>query len=431
MKIRSRVLLFLLVLLATMFLANCNSYSCGGFGALPCGAGNGNGSGPFGGGGGGGGSSSSAYVFAVDQGGAIDGYSLNTTAGTFATTTNYTAPVVPPNNGGVGMVVAQQQFLYAGFGEVGELYAWTINSSGSLTAISGSPYSAPFLVDDGLGVGQNNMITNPAGTMLFISDTLQDVIYVFTIGAGGVLNAVTGSPFAVPFGPMNLATDGLGNYLYAVDGNFTTHTGVEIEAYSIGTGTNAGVLTPVTGSPFVYPMWQLQGEPTGTYMIGTSGNSSVTGFSGVDDDHLYVFSIAQSGNNAGALTQVQGSPFSTEFSPLNIAVQSDADANLVYSFSINDSGSGFNGTEGYSISSTGTLSPVGGTPFTGVGEGTWGQFDQSGAFLMNYASYINEGTGTLVTQLAPLDVASSGLLTQPVATLSLVTPGFWVVTDPQ
>ena len=276
MKMRDRVLLSVLVALGTMFLVNCNGFSCGGFSSLPCGAGGGNGTGPFGGGGGGGGSSS-AFVFAVDQTGTIDGYTLNSTAGTFAATSSYTAPVIPTNSGGVGMVIAQKQFLYAGFGNVGEIYGYTISSTGTLTAIAGSPFSAPFLDEFGVGVGQAEMITNPGGTLLFISDTLQNEIYVFQIGSGGVLSAVTGSPFVLPAGfeAMNLATDGLGLYLYAIDGNFNTHTGSEIAAFAIGTGTNAGVLTAVAGSPFTganYKMWMVQGESTGQFLIGTSGS---------------------------------------------------------------------------------------------------------------------------------------------------------------
>jgi hypothetical protein len=176
-------------------------------------------------------------------------------------------------------------------------------------------------------------------------------------------------------------------------------------------------------------MWQVNGEPTGQYLIGTSGNSVVQ--SGVDDDHLYVFSISQSGANAGAIAPVTGSPFATQYSPFGIAVQSNSNGNLVYSFSFNDAASAFNPIEGYAISSTGTLTADTNSPFSGVAEGSWGQFDQSGAFLFVYSSYINESTGDVVTQLGPIDVGTGGALTQPISTLSLATPGFWVVTDPQ
>ena len=36
---------------------------------------------------------------------------------------------------------------------------------------------------------------------------------------------------------------------------------------------------------------------------------------------------------------------------------------------------------------------------------------------------------TTVTQLGALEVGSDGSLTQPIAALALVTPGYWVITD--
>jgi len=35
----------------------------------------------------------------------------------------------------------------------------------------------------------------------------------------------------------------------------------------------------------------------------------------------------------------------------------------------------------------------------------------------------------VVTQLSPLEVGTGGALTQPISTLTITTPGFWVVTD--
>jgi hypothetical protein len=426
---RVRADLLLIVAMATLGLAACDHYTCTNgltFGASTCS--NSSITGP--GGSGSGGSATAAFVFAVDQGtgtgGTIDGFTLDTSANTFQATPGYTAPTIPNNNGGVGMVVAQKQFLYAGFGTVGEIFGWTISSTGSLTAIAGSPFPAPFLAFFGAGVGEANMITNPAGTMLFVSDTLQSEIFVFQIGSGGVLTPATPPSITLPLGfePMNLATDGLGKYLYASNGNSSTHTGTEVAAFVVG---SSGTLTPVPGSPFAFPMWLVKGEPTGNFLIGTTGK--VAFFSGTDDDHLYVFSITQSGASAGAITPVSGSPFPTVFSPFSIAVQSNTGGNLLYSFSINDTATGFNSAEGYSISSAGALTADVGSPFSGLTNGDWGQFDQSGAFLFDYGSFTDINTNTVVTQLAPFDVGAGGALTQPITTLTLATPGFWAVTD--
>ena len=424
---RVRTDLLLIVAMATLGLAGCDHYTCTKgltFGASTCS--NSSISNP--GGNGTGGSATAAFVFAVDQGtgtgGTIDGFTLDTSANTFQATPSFIAPTIPDNNGGVGMVVAQKQFLYAGFGTVGEIFGWTISSTGSLTAITGSQF--PASLDFAGTVGEAAMITNPAGTMLFASDQLESKIFVFQIGSGGVLTPATGSPFTVPLGfqPMNLATDGLGKYLYASNDISSTHTGSEVAAFVIG---SSGGLTPVPGSPFAFPMWLVKGEPTGKFLIGTSGRSAF--FSGTDDDHLYVFSITQTGSSAGAITPVSGSPFPTAFSPFSIAVQSNTGGNLLYSFSINDTATGFNAAEGYTISSAGALTADTGSPFSGLTNGSWGQFDQSGAFLFDYGSFLDLGTNTVVTQLSPFDVGTGGALTQPITTLTLATPGFWAVTD--
>ena len=432
-----RAFLVFMVGLATIGLANCGKYNCAtddglSFSGSACTS-----TSPSGVSSGGGSSSSasSVFVFAVNSAagtstspsGAIEGYSVDSATTTSGPITGFTAPTVPPDDGGIGMVIAQSQFLYAGFGIAAQIYGWTIDgTTGALTAISGSPWSGSFLHAFSAGVAADEMITNPAGTLLFISLPSENEIYVYQIGSGGVLTPAAGAPFSVPFGPLNLATDGAGKYLYAVNGDVSTHTGTEIAAYSIG---SSGALTAVPGSPFPFPMWQVQGEPTGKFLIGTSGNSAAPGHSGKDDDNLYVYSIS----STGAISQVSGSPFATVYSPFSIAVSQNSGGNLVYSFSFNDTATAFNAVEGYQISSSGTLTADAGSPFTSLAAdagGSWGQFDQSGAFLFSYASYVND-TNATVNQISPLTVGSGGALTQTLSALDLTTEGFWAVTDPQ
>jgi hypothetical protein len=216
-----------------------------------------------------------------------------------------------------------------------------------------------------------------------------------------------------------LATDGLGKYLYLTQ-NFSDNTGEEIGAYSIG---SSGALTLVPGSPFAFPMGQVQGEPTGKYLIGTTGNAEAV--SGVDLNQLYVFAIG----TTGALTQV--STTTTVNSPFKIAVQPNSSGNLVYSFGLNDTATGFNPPEGYQSSSTGTLTAVTGSPFTGAAIGDWGQFDQSGANLFLFGSVVTEGTNDVTDTIGALAVGSGGTLTEPTTGITLVTQGYWTVTDPK
>lgn len=433
MKMQIRAGLTAVALTLAMGLAGCGHYTCSaGFGSSTCTS-----SGGGLGGGGTTGNATAAFVFVADATGAattgtIDGYTLNTTASTFAATPSYAAPATPLNDAGVGLVVAQEKYLYTGYASTESIYAWSIGAAGSLTAI-GTPISAPFMSLVSAGFGTQSIITNPAGTLLFFS-TLGGQVYIYQIGTGGVLTEVTGSPFTVAFGG-NLATDGLGDYLYITE--TSGHTGTGIAAYVIGTScATAGstcTLTPVSGSPFVgtsYSMWQVQGEPTGKYLIGTAGES--IGIGSNDIDFLYVFSIG-TGANAGALTQL-GSVATGANSPVGIAVQSNVGGNLVYSFGVEDSDLGFNPVDGFSLSSTGTLTQLSTSPFSNAAIGDQGQFDQSGAFLFVYGAIYNQSTETVTYQIGAFDVGtgtSAGTLTEPTSTLTLTNGGYFVVTDPQ
>jgi 6-phosphogluconolactonase len=407
MTMRVRAVLTLMTALAMMGLAGCGHYTCSaGFGASTCTTGT---TPPPGG------SATAAFVFAVDPAGTIDGLTLNTSAETFAATPSYTSPTnLPQNTSGQGMVVAQGKYLYALYGGTGQIFGFTISTTGGLTPIANSPFSASYLLGSTIG-GTQAMITNPAGTLLFVLAQTQGAVYVYQIQSDGEL-ALAGSPVFPGFEPENMATDGLGNFLYVTE--IGTQVVPELAGYSINSTT--GALTAVSGSPFSFGsfgMEQVEGEPSGLYLIGTT--SSV-----VNDPHLYVFNIAQSGTaNAGAVT-LSGSPFTTPTgsSPVAIAVQPSAGGNLVYSFSVDISGTSYNPIEGYVLSTSGTLTPVSGSPFTSLSSsGGWGQFDQSGAFLFVYDS-----TSGVLT---PFDVGAGGVLTQPIATGAGIS-GFWSVTDP-
>jgi 6-phosphogluconolactonase (cycloisomerase 2 family) len=457
MKILFRVLTSLVMMLAILLLASCtgapgcpqagfgSSTACSSGGSGTFGGGGGSGGG---GGGGGGGATPAAFAYAVDQNGGtsgtgangtIDGFDLSTSAATFVGISNFTAPQILAGNPGTAMVVARKQFVYALFDAANGVYGWTISSNGGgLTAMTGSP----FAIEPNLPISpynQYNVTTDPAGNYLFIAETNADAILVYTIGSSGALTLAQTVSTTIP--PGNMTTDGLGRYLYVCE-NFTSHTGGEIAAYAIGSG---GTLTTIQGSPFTFTpgMWQLQGDPTGNYLIGTSGNTLL--LSGTDDNHLYVFSVSSNGSNAGALTAASSAI--TTFSPFNIAVSpASSDEEFVYSFSINDVGTAYNPIEGFQLSTTtsgtttaGTLTALTNSPFISLPDpdaiGAWGQFDQSGQNLVVYSNTAGlidglSASGGLVA-LTPLSVDSSGNLTQPITTpVPLVTPGYWVVTDP-
>jgi hypothetical protein len=407
-----------IIALTIMGLASCGHYTCGAnFGSSTCSAGP-----PGLSGGGGTGSADAAFVFVLNGTGtgSVVGYTLNTSVNppTLAATANYTAPVTPSADAGIGMAVAQKQFLYAAFGSTDQIFVWTISSTGTLTAVGTTPVSAPFLTGATSTFDTRRVATNPTGTLLFIADEFGSQVFVYQIGSGGVLSAVTGSPFAVPISPGNMATDGLGKYLYITE-TFSDHTGDQIAAFSIGTGSSLGFLTAVSGSPFIgasFNMWQVQGEPTGQFMIGTKGLS--TSVNGSEDPNLYVFSIGSTGALAAPVL------FPTTTSPFNIATESNAGGNLVDTFGLNVGGTAFNPVEGFALSSSGALTKVNGSPFTAGAVGSEGQFDQSGGLLFVYGGLLNNTS--VVYEVTALDVSGGNLMTPAgIGTFG----GFWVGTD--
>jgi len=403
----------MIVALAIMGLASCDHYNCAsgpnlGSGCTSTGSGVST-TGTTGTTGG----AASGFVFAGDSTGTIDSDTLSASAGTFAATSGYTGPTAPANIP-AGMAVAQGLYLYAVYYQEGEIFGWSIGSDGSLTAIAGSPFSASYLLNSAHPGGTQTMITNPTGTLLFVEDLGGTAIYTYQIGQGGVLAATNnGSPVIVPGLPENLATDGLGKFLYV--------TLEPVGAGSAGIGayaiSSSGTLTAVPSSPFSYSIYQVEGDPSGKYLIGTAGVSGVSS--------LYVFNIQSTGTNAGAISPVTGAPFPTVYPSYSIAVQPNTGGNLVYSFTLSTTTGGHSPIEGYNLNtSTGALTAISGSPFTTVSSGYLGQFDQSGTLLSVYS--VSGGTA----QLGVLAVSSGGALAQPVSPLDLPGLGPWVITDP-
>jgi len=430
MTMRVRAGLMLMAALAMMGLASCGHYTCGaGFGSSTCTS---SGAPTLGGGGTSG--AATAFAFAVDdENDTIDGYTLSASAGTFAATPSYTAPVMPTNFGGVGLVAAQNKFLYGVFPDLPQqVYGWSIDSTGNLTTLSGFPLSVPLTIPTLLIYNQYCVTLNPTGTLLFISDAGINQIIVYQIDSTtGALTQAPGSPFAATgITPQNMGMDGLGKYLYvSSEGNSLNHAGTVVGAFSVA---STGALTPIAGSPFNYPLWEMKGDATGQYLIGISGET--VGYFGSDDDSVYVFSInpGTGGGVPGTITPVANSPFSSGlYAPFNLAVQPIAtNGALVYTFSENDDlALGPNPVEGYQLStSNGALTAATGSPFSALTPSAWGKFDPSGSYLFFYT-----GVSTTVG-LGAYQVTTGGALTSIGSTVPLTTLSnwtYWAVADAQ
>ena len=279
----------------------------------------------------------------IDTKGTLDAYSLDTTATIFGTLPGYTPQTIPANAGGGGVVVAQNQFVYAIFPEAGiqELFGWSKAKSGDLALMNGFPI--PLLSLSSITqftYNQQVLLTNPAGTLLFISEFADSQILEFQIASNGALTPAPGSPLNTQLAglqPQNMAMDGQGKYLYVMEDSIS-HTGQFVVGYSITPGTGQLIQIPGNWGNSI-PIWEMVGDPDGLYMIGITGK--VFSQVGSNDTNLYVYKI-DTVVNPGALSPVVGppaSPFPTKFAPFNIAMQpTSTGGEYVYSFSLDDLG---------------------------------------------------------------------------------------------
>ncbi len=392
MTMRVRGFLMLVAGMAAIGLTGCGHYTCGaGFGSSTCTS-----NGPPSLGGGGNGASGTVFAYLLSETGSSDGMAADTlslSANTFQEPTAFVAPPLPlglPLDGGTVVVnLPNQKYLYIPFND-GTVFGYAIDgTTGALTSVPFSPVTA---------IGGTSITSNPAGTLLFISDFGTGDISVFNISqTDGSLSAVSGSPFPSGILAAQIATDGLGKYLYVTSGL----GGTQVAALAIG---STGALSAVIGSPFTFSMSKVLGENSGKYMVGITGV----------DSHLYVFGITA---QTGALSEI-GLPL-TQSIPVDLAVSPVASPNgsFVYAFD------GLSlPMEGYELNaSTGALTVLTDSPFTGVNLNA-GQFDQSGKFLFGVAE------GQVAIDFGPYGAdTSTGVISAPkFGTLGFPGGGFAV-----
>jgi hypothetical protein len=399
MTTKFRVLLILMVGLATLGMASCGHYTCGlTFGNSTCGAG-GTGITSSGGTTTGSGAAFVYFVDVKDGGMALEILDMVSPT-SFTDISNFVPPTLPSGPKGTGGVVVDTKFLYIPCGLA--VCGFSIDgTTGALTAVPNSPNAV---------LGAYSVAADPAGRFLFVSDFANDIA-VFTINStDGSLIAVAGSPFTTPVKPSQMTTDGKGRYLYEVQG----YPGSEVGAFSYDQTT--GALTAVPGSPFAFNMAEITGEASGNYLLGITGGLN----GGTSDKHVYVFSIAQTGSALGAIVPVTGSPFATTYTPINLTVSPSGA--FVYTFNQEPVALTFDPMEGFSLSSAGALAALDSSPFTSF-PAQVGQFEQSGQYMIAVAEAANIGVSTFPYALD----STTGALTSTISPLG--DPGTFVVTD--
>lgn len=259
----------------------------------------------------------------------VAGFTITTANAVNALTNSPYATGLPPN---ALAMTPKDSFLYVG-SLSGGIYAYTINSDGTLTvANSGSPVAT--------GVSPIAMKVDPTGQWLIAAD-LTPQAYVFSINASTGALTTQGNPVALDAGTTT-------NMYITPNGQFVFVSlktgGVDILTFN----TTSGVISK---SQHLAPTAStngdlgLSGDPNNKYLFVTE-----TGI-----NSLRIFNINTTGSSI--LTELATSPVKTGLGPSQVLVTKDG--SYVYVTNRTD------GTiSGFTLTANGALTQISGSPFT-------------------------------------------------------------------
>jgi 6-phosphogluconolactonase len=155
------------------------------------------------------------------------------------------------------------QLIYAALGTGGDAI-FTFNTTTG-AAVSSAILNPPTTTTSDFGLAIDSK-----STFLYIARSgTQGGVAVYSIGANGVLGAVSGSPFAAGTGTYDVQLDSTGTYVYAANRGDGT-----ISGYTIVPGTTAGALklTPLSSSPYAsgIGVQSLGFDSTGKYLLAAA-----------------------------------------------------------------------------------------------------------------------------------------------------------------
>ena len=239
------------------------------------------------------------FLYSSDfSGNKVLGYTVNPTTGAIKATAQGSVPThtgptrVASDKGGYRLYVVNQSSK--------DLNAYFIyRNDGSLHSVPGSPFA--------IGEPPTGVAVAPSGKYVYVTtlksvNSPQSSVYAFAVQSNGSLKPVPGSPFSTVNWALALTIDPQGKYLYVSSSPETsTASTSEIDAYSIN--ATDGALTPVPGSPYTEPnsqscangAWDIAVHPSGKFLVIPNMCEGIV-----------VYRIDRS---TGTLTLVKGSPF--------------------------------------------------------------------------------------------------------------------------
>ena len=242
------------------------------------------------------------YVTLLNSG-KVAGFSINSSTGALSPIAGL--PIAAGSNPGQAIVAPSGKFLYASNlnDAQGSISAYSIDpASGALTELSNSPFptQANFPGPAGLAIGGSGRFLYVA--MVGTANANHVVSGFFIDPTTGALTQLATSPFPAGLGPIRLASDAAGKFLFVANSHDDTLSAFSIDAAS-------GALTAV-GSPYA------TGSAPVDVVVDPQGKFVFVANSGSGDLSAFSFD-----STTGALTSLPGSPFATgQQEPAGLAI---------------------------------------------------------------------------------------------------------------
>lgn len=206
------------------------------------------------------------FLYATGFNNYILGFTVDASTGTI---TGPTAVIASPSTtSAISASLAvdpSSKYVFAYDTQNAKLVAFSIDrSSGSLTAVSGSPFPL------GVSGSAGGLASNPVNDFLYVAD-FSNIVGFGINSSSGALATLSGSPFSDGNFPFAVTFTPSGAFLYASESS-------SISGFAVNAST--GALTPVAGSPF--PTLQYQSffvtaiTPSGKFLYSTINNVVTT-----------------------------------------------------------------------------------------------------------------------------------------------------------
>ena len=341
-------------------------------------------------------SGSTEYLFATSKS-QVWSFNINTTTGALSGPASITGPALSQG------IVANPAgtFLYVSDSVNDQVHVYTISTSGTLSEIGSSPYT----------VGTPSAGTNSAaglamdsgGNFLFAADALNNDVAAFKVTSStGALAAVTNSPFATASTPTQVVVDASAQFVYVPD--FNDGRG-GVSAFTLSS-VSTGNLVPVPGfSPFYT---KSSGGPLG---VATTGQ-----FLYVSEQNANEVAALSITSGTGGLIPIAPEYYATGSQPTGIVLSPSGK----YLYVANNGGTTISG---YQVNADGSLSEMASSPFAATVAPWYLAIDPSGKFLYTTNPAANTITGFTINSsgaLAQFSGSATTAGTQPVS-LTVVT----------